>query len=114
MKCSFRRATGVLASWLAWTLFSPIALAELNCNVGIEFYPSGGIKRCNLNGNHRIYTAQGRALTCADSHMLVQYPDGKLKSCTIAMSLAFDDVRCDALSRVELDPNGTLTKCERL
>ncbi len=97
---------------LALIVFSYTAVAELNCNVGIEFYPSGGIKSCMLNGNHRIYTARGQPLTCADGHVLVQYPDGKLKSCVLAESVTFDTVRCDRLSRVELGSDGAVKKCE--
>ncbi len=36
---------------------SSIAVAELNCNPSIEFYRNNGIKSCNLNGNHQLYTA---------------------------------------------------------
>ena len=112
MNPSYYRKVCILVSWLAWTVFSAAALAELNCNVGIEFYPNDGIKRCNLNGNDRIYTAQGQGLTCVDGHMLVQYPDGKLKVCTIAIPLAFDSKHCDALSQIKLGPKGNIKKCE--
>ncbi len=47
---------------------SSIAVAELNCNPGIEFYPNGGVKSCNLNGNHQLYTAQGRRLVCSNGY----------------------------------------------
>lgn len=114
MKSSFRIKAAISVWSLAWILFSPATPAELNCNVGIEFYPGGGVKSCNLNGNHRIYTAQGQPLTCANGHLLVQYPNGELKSCTIAVPLRFDTLHCDALSRVELDRDGRLRKCERL
>jgi hypothetical protein len=36
---------------------SSIAVAELSCNPGIEFHPNGGVKSCNLHGNHQLYTA---------------------------------------------------------
>jgi len=91
---------------------SPIAVAELNCNVGIEFYSNGGVKSCNLNGNHRLYTAQGQQLVCSNGYVLVQYPSGELKSCTILAALIIDSVQCDRLSRVELTPDGTILRCE--
>jgi hypothetical protein len=99
---------------LALAMISYPATAELNCNVGIKFYPDGGIKSCNLNGNHQIYTAQGQRLTCADGYILVQYPDGKLQSCTVAVPVSLGSVRCDRLSRVELGPDGTVKECRRL
>ena len=105
-------------SWLwlglALTMISYAATAQVNCNVGIKFYPDGGVKSCSLNGNHQIYTAQGERLTCADGYILVQYPDGKLKSCTVAAPVSLSSVRCDRLSRVELGPDGTLKECKRL
>ena len=91
---------------------SPIAVAELNCNAGIEFYPNGGIKSCNLNGNHQLYTAQGQKLVCANGYALVQYPGGELKSCTISVALTIDSVQCGRLSQVELKPDGTIVGCE--
>ncbi|MDH3688611.1 MAG: hypothetical protein OEU36_03910 [Gammaproteobacteria bacterium] len=91
---------------------SPIAVAQLNCNAGIEFYPNGGIKSCNLNGNHQLYAAQGRKLVCANGYLLVQHPGGKLKSCTISLALTIDSVQCDRLSQVELKPDGTIARCE--
>lgn len=98
---------------LGLTSITGAAVAQLNCNVGIEFYPNGGIKSCNLNGDHRIYTAQGQPVTCANGHVLVQYPDGKLKSCTLAQPLTFDSSHCDARSKVEVNPGGAIAKCER-
>ncbi len=68
---------------------SPIAVAELNCNPSIEFDPNGGIKSCNLNGNNQLYTAQGQKLVCSNGYVLVQYPGGKLKSCTISVALNY-------------------------
>jgi hypothetical protein len=91
---------------------SPIAVAELNCNAGIEFYPDGGIKSCNLNGNHQLYTARGQKLVCSNGYVLVQYPGGKLKSCTISVALTIGSVQCDRLSQVELKPDGTIVRCE--
>jgi hypothetical protein len=44
----------------------------------------------------------------------VQYPDGKLQSCTVAVPVSLGSVRCDRLSRVELGPDGTVKECRRL
>jgi hypothetical protein len=41
---------------------SSVAAAELNCNVGIEFYSNGGVKTCNLNGNRRALYSSGPAV----------------------------------------------------
>ncbi len=89
-----------------------IAVAELNCNAGIEFYPDGGVKSCNLNGNHQLYTAQGQRLVCSNGYALVQYPGGELKSCTIAAPLTVGSVQCDRLSQIELAADGTIIRCE--
>ena len=95
-----------------WIGLSNIAVAELNCNAGIEFYPNGGIKSCNLNGNHQLYTAQGQRLVCSNGYSLVQYPGGQLKSCTISVSLTIGSVQCDRLTQIELAVDGTIIGCE--
>jgi len=87
--------------------------AELNCNAGIEFHADGGIKRCNLNGHHTLHTAKGDRLTCMNGHALVKYPDGRLQSCTLLEPTMFDDVPCAAQSRVELDHDGHLLRCNQ-
>jgi hypothetical protein len=97
---------------LGLATLSGVAWAQVNCNIGIEFYPSGAIKSCNLNGHHRLYALRGQPLTCADGHRLELFPDGKLKSCTLAVTLVFDARHCQAGSRLELDQNGTPTTCE--
>lgn len=100
---------------LALILVGAGAVAQLNCNVGVEFYADGGIgiKDCNLNGNHRIYNARGQPLTCLNGYRLVQYPDGRLQSCTLAEPVSFDATLCTRLSVVEFNPDGTLRKCVR-
>ena len=89
-----------------------VAVAQLNCNVGVEFYPDGDIKSCNLNGNHRIYITPGQAVVCADGHIATQYPDGRLKSCTLAAAFAYDSSRCAVRSRIEFERDGKVSKCE--
>jgi hypothetical protein len=87
------------------------AQAQVNCNVGIEFYPGGAIRSCILNGHHRLHLPGGQILTCADSHPLVQYPDGRVQSCTLHAPLTVGTRTCPAGSRVEFGPDGTLTTC---
>jgi hypothetical protein len=89
------------------------ATAQLNCNPGIEFYAEGPIKACNLNGNHRLYTVRGDVVVCADGHPLVQFPDGRLQSCTVAEPSVIAGERCEASSRVELAPDGALESCRK-
>ena len=95
-----------------WMFLPAVAAAQLNCNVGVEFYPEGGIKSCKLNGDHRVYTAQGRAVTCADGYVAVQFPGGRLKSCTLAATFVYDARPCTAGSRIEFSLDGTVSKCE--
>ncbi len=95
-------------------ILAPISNAQLNCNVGVEYYPDGGgIKRCVLNGHHTLYTAAGLKVTCADGKVITQYPDGALQSCGIERSHTFDSVRCEPPSEVTFEPDGRLRKCDR-
>jgi hypothetical protein len=87
------------------------AQAQLNCNAGIDFYPGGAIRSCVLNGHHRIHTARGVPVACADGHPLVQYENGRLESCTLATALTADSRRCEAGQRAEFDPDGALARC---
>ncbi len=105
--------TRIHAGWVlsALIMVGATAFAQLNCNVGVQFYANGGIKGCNLNGHHRLYAASGLALTCANGHEAELYPDGRLKSCTLAQPLSTADRRCVAGSRLELNPDGTLKRC---
>lgn len=106
------RRAGDCAGTLVLMFLSGVAAAQLNCNVGVEFYPEGGIKSCKLNGDHRVYTAQGRAVTCADGYVAVQFPGGRLKSCTLAATFVYDALRCTSQSRIEFRRDGTVSKCE--
>lgn len=86
------------------------ARAQLNCDVGVEFYPGGAIRSCTLNGHHRIHTARGE-LTCASGHAAVLYEDGRLKSCVLARPLTWGSLSCEAGRRLELGPDGEPTGC---
>lgn len=87
------------------------ASAQLNCNVGVDFYPGGAIRSCTLNGHHRFHTAQG-PLTCASGHVLVQYENGRLQNCILAQPLISGSLTCEAGSRAEFRPDGTLAGCQ--
>lgn len=101
------------AASIGIVLFAPTSAAQLNCNVGVEYYPDGGgIKRCTLNGHHTFYTAKGLKVTCADGLPLTQWPNGAVQSCSIEKTHNFDGISCDAPSRVEFEPDGRLRKCE--
>ena len=89
------------------------ALAQPNCNPGIEFYDDGPMKQCNLNGNHRLHTVRGDVVVCADSHSLVQFPNGRLQSCTVSDIAVIAGERCEAPARVELAPDGSLRSCRK-
>ena len=91
---------------------APHASAQLNCNVGVEYYPDDGIKRCILNGHHTFYTAKGHKITCADGQPLVQHRGGALQSCTIEQAHTFGDVGCEAPARVEFELDGRFRGCQ--
>ncbi len=105
------RTGAVLAAAVLLGAYSAGARGELNCNVGIEFHPAGGIKSCRLNGNHTLQTAMGIRVTCADGEVLEKYPEGRLKSCTLAEPAGVDATRCDARARIEFDPDGDFELC---
>jgi hypothetical protein len=113
---SLRRINSIsaFAVFAGLLILAPLSSAQLNCNVGVEYYPDGGgIKRCVLNGHHNLYTAAGLKVTCADGKAITQYPDGALKSCGIERSHTFDSVRCEPPSEVTFEPDGRLRTCKR-
>jgi hypothetical protein len=87
------------------------AYAQLNCNVGVEFYPGGAIRSCVLSGDHRLHTELGQPLTCANGHAAVLYENGRLRSCVLARPLTSGPLPCEAGNRVELRPDGALMGC---
>jgi len=102
----------VLAVVVTLVLAAPgPARAQLNCEVGVEFYPGGAIRSCTLSGHHHIHTARGDPLTCASGHVAVLYEDGRLKSCVLARRLTWGSLSCEAGRRLELDPDGEPTGC---
>ena len=93
-------------------LFSTFAVAQLNCNVGIEFYPSGAIKSCELNGDHQFWVKEGQAVKCSNGKTLTNYPDGRLQSCVIAEPHVYGKIRCQKSDRIEFDENGNVLSCK--
>lgn len=104
---------GVVATAVAAALAAVPATAQLNCNPGVEFYDHGPLKQCNLNGNHRVYTVRGDVVVCADGRPLVQFPDGRLQSCTLVDTSVIAGDRCEAPARIELAHDGRLLDCAK-
>ena len=96
----------------AGVLLSLSAHAELNCNVGIEFHDDGRLRSCVLNGDHRIHTESGIALTCAHGQRLEHHRDGTLAECTLAKPARLDDRQCAAGDVVRFDAAGRLLHCK--
>ena len=92
--------------------FSMHAVAQLNCNVGIQFYPNGTIRSCELNGDHQFWIRDGQAVKCANGKTLTNYPDGKLESCVVAEPHVFGSIRCQKSDRIEFDENGNVLSCK--
>lgn len=111
--CGYPMRGLAVLGFLTAGLVVTTASAQLNCNPGIEFYAEGPIKACTLNGNHRLHTARGDVVVCADGFPLVQFPDGRLRSCTIAEASVIAGVRCETSSRVEIAPDGALERCRK-
>jgi len=110
---AMRRFLTAAAGAAVITGLAPPVSAQLNCNAGVEHYPGGGLKQCNLNGDHTFYTAKGLRVTCSDGKNLVQHPNGAVKSCSIRKSHTFGDLRCTAPARVEFEADGSLRACRR-
>ena len=110
--------TRSLLRWFAYAsavfglAFSTYTVAQLNCNVGIEFYPSGTIKSCELNGDHQFWLKEGQSVKCSNGEKLTNYPDGKLRSCVVAEPHVFGKIRCQKSDRIEFDENGNVLSCK--
>ena len=102
------RGLGALVAALA---LSAPAAAQVNCNVGIDFYPDGGVKGCVLNGHHRIHTVDGSVVVCADGERLEQHPDGRLARCTLREAARLDGAVCPPRSQVRFEVDGRLREC---
>ena len=107
------RCVAAVLAGIAMALAVSTASAQPNCNPGIEFFPEGPFKQCNLNGNHQVYTVRGDVVVCADGHPLVQFPDGRLQSCMLAATPVVAGVRCEAPARLELAADGSVLSCRK-
>jgi len=65
-----------LAVGFVMSLGAAAVPAQVNCNPGITFYTEGPVKQCNLNGDHRLYTARGDVVVCADGSLRVCHKIG--------------------------------------
>ena len=100
------------ASAVIGLVLSTYAAAQLNCNVGIEFYPSGEIKSCKLNGDHQFWIKEGQVVKCSNGKTLTNYPDGRLQSCVIAEPHVFGKIRCQESDLIEFDEKGNVLSCK--
>ncbi len=87
------------------------AEAQINCEVGVEFYANAGIKSCVLTGHHQVYTLQGIPLTCAHGKTMTQHPNGKLKNCILKEAQDLGGQKCAAGAKVEFDIKGSFIAC---
>lgn len=110
---AMRRLLRAAAGAVVIAGLAPAASAQRNCNVGVEYYPGGGLKQCNLNGDHTLYTAKGLRVTCKNGKNLVQHPNGAVESCSIGKNHTFGEVRCSAPARVEFEADGSLRSCRQ-
>ena len=112
MQSTIRSFTKRLSVVIAAFALMPQAAMALQCHVGtITFHKSGGLKSCQIEGNHEFRTEAGLQLKCRSGELVTQYPDGGIESCSIAEPHTFGDVTC-APGRVELNLDGSLRQCE--
>ena len=97
----------------AASLLAGVARADFNCNVGVDFYESGPLRSCVLNGDHRLYTRSGDVLVCADGKRAWLYRDGVLASCTLAGAARLEGHDCPQGAGVEFAADGHLLQCKK-
>ena len=107
----FLRQLACASAVIGLAFWAHTAAAQLNCNVGIEFYPSGAIKSCELNGDHQIWVKEGQSVKCLNGKTLTNYPDGKLQSCFIGEPHVFGEIRCEGSDHIEFDEDGNVLSC---
>lgn len=105
------RARGTTAVLLCLLAGTGALRAEPNCNVGIEFHPSGGVRACVLNGHHRLHTERAGPITCADGTRLEQHADGTLARCTLLEPARLEGQDCARGAVVRFAPDGALARC---
>ena len=101
-----------LAGALMALALIPGPAAALQCHVGtIKFFAEGGIKSCQIEGNHTFTTTAGAALTCRSSNLVTQHPGGQVESCTTAAVYIAGNARCEAARLLERKPDGSIARC---
>lgn len=105
-----RAACPALAAAL---LLAGAVRADFNCNVGVDFYESGPLRSCVLNGDHRLYAESGEALICANGGRAQLHRDGTLASCILSRPARLQERECAAGSRVEFAADGRLLQCKK-
>lgn len=103
-----RASAAVLLTLLAGS--GPLR-AEPNCNAGVEFHPSGGVRACVLNGHHRLHTERAGPISCADGTRLEQHADGTLARCTLLEPARLEGQDCARGAVVRFAPDGALVRC---
>ena len=84
----------------------------LQCTAGtIKFHDGGGIQRCVIDANHRIYTARNQPIDCTAGHAVTLHASGKLESCRIGKTHVVTGIPCFGPARIELDEIGRLHGC---
>ena len=86
--------------------------AALQCGAGtFEFYDGGGIKACEIEADHQMWTKRGVRIVCRGGYRLSQHANGAVASCTLAETQTFDGTECPAGKVVALNPDGALEEC---
>lgn len=84
----------------------------LQCTAGtIKFHDGGGIQRCVIDANHRLYSARDQPIDCIAGHAVTLHASGNLKSCRIGKAHVIIDMPCSGPAWIELDDVGGLRGC---
>ena len=84
----------------------------LQCTAGtIKFHEGGGILRCVIDADHRLYTAKDQPIDCIAGHAVTLHPSGELESCRIGETHVVLGVPCPGPAGIELDETGALRGC---
>lgn len=100
-----------------WLLAAGLGLAagpagaQLNCDPGVEYYRSGAIRGCVLNGVHAFWTPLSRRLICASGAPIELYPEGQVRRCRLAFAHRDGRRSCAAGHDAELGRDGHLIGC---
>ncbi len=101
------------ATALVIMLLGPGQSVALQCHVGtIKFFTEGGIKSCQIEGNHTFTTPTGASLTCRSGELVTQHTGGQIESCTTAAVYTVGATRCEAAHHLKLKPDGSIARCD--